>query len=73
MPEATLYRAIFDRPSGATECVTLLIYQDQPTVDHIRYVLDKQHDINGVVIARFYQIPQRRVMPSAPTRITAAR
>jgi hypothetical protein len=73
MPEAGLYRGVFDRPSGATECVTLLIDQDQPTAAHIRDTLHKQHDINGVVIIRFYQIPQRRVMPSALTRITAAR
>lgn len=73
MPGASLYRAVFNRPSGATECDNLLLEQDQPTAAHIRDALHKQHDINGVVIIRFYQIPQRRVMPSAPTRITAAR
>jgi hypothetical protein len=72
MPEAALYRVVFDRPSGVTECVNLLIDQDQPNAGHIRDALHKQHDIIGVVIARFYPIPQRRVLPSAPTRISAA-
>lgn len=54
------YRVVFTAHAGHTECKDVLIDAGTASEEVIRAALLSQHDIGGVEVSRFYEVPTRK-------------